>query len=283
MGKTSNHIQRNGKFFTGDLFSDKTTNRILEKVDPPLPQINFDITGDWSVYGVTDEDSFIDFMGDSGQTFTNIVVSEFSLVDGRLRCILNADGQYLFFRDVSVTEVRQIGNINGLEVLDFTNNLISNFNNIPLPVGITTVLLRNNQIVTFNPEIPLPSSLEELYLESNQIVTFNPSIALPSSLTELRLSTNQLTGFNPDISLPGFLEILDLTVNQITEFNPDIALPSSLTSLGLQGNLITDWSDDSWVVSLGNNGNAVLTSNPVSALGSAVQIALLAKGWSVVA
>ena len=46
MGKTSNHIQRNGEFFTGDLFSGKTTNRILE---PAPVLLNFDIELDLSL------------------------------------------------------------------------------------------------------------------------------------------------------------------------------------------------------------------------------------------
>ena len=303
MGKTSNHIQRNGKFFTGDLYSGKTTNRILE---PIQPSINFDVTADWS-YGfnpITDKSSFILFFENSG--FINIVVENFVLSGQRITCFLSCEGTDLNIQDKKVVTVNSIGEITNLNLLNFNINdivdfnllvalpdsitqLYMNFNQIinfnpliPLPSNLSELGLANNQIVDFNPSVALPSNLLQLVLSYNQIVDFNPTIALPNSMSELLLDNNQIANFDPLIPLPNNLGLLFLKNNEITSFSPSVALPSSLLFIYLDNNLINDWSDDSWVVNVGNNGFANLSNNSVTALGSAVHNSLSLKGWTVI-
>ena len=132
--------------------------------------INFDITADWTgLASVSDESSFVAFLENQGAT--NVVVSDFSLIEGRLTCFLYCDVNILELSSIFVTDVNRLGGVNGL----------------------TELYLSGNQIVDFNPTLPLPSSLTSLDLNSNQIVDFNPTIALPSSLTSLNLLNNSMT------------------------------------------------------------------------------------------
>ena len=154
--------------------------------------INFDITADWTgLASVSDESSFVAFLENQGAT--NVVVSDFSLIEGRLTCFLYCDVNILELSSIFVTDVNRLGGVNGL----------------------TELYLSGNQIVDFNPTLPLPSSLTILDLNGNQIVDFNPTIALPSSLTELYLSVNQIVDFNPTLPLPSSLISLDLNLSLI--------------------------------------------------------------------
>ena len=149
-----------------------------------LPEVvlNFDVTADWTltvdsvgaVSPVTDEASFRQYLTDGANgnnNLTNIVITNFSLIGGRLRCNLTAGGTRLILNEIDVTDVFGVVNLSSLQYL----------------------YLGDNQIVTFNPTIALPSSLKVLEIGDNQIVTFNPTIALPSSLTSLGLYGNQMT------------------------------------------------------------------------------------------
>ena len=142
----------------------------LVECEEVQPTYNFDLTSSkWASESVTDEASFINWLGYKG--LRNIVVTDFNFEGDRVFCNMTADGTSYDLNNLGLVNADKIGVVNGLN----------------------TLILDNNQIVTFNPSIPLPSSLTTLYLYGNQIVTFNPSIPLPSSLTTLYLYGNQMT------------------------------------------------------------------------------------------
>ena len=171
---------------------------------------------------------------------TNIEITDFSLVGGRLQCNLTADGTILDMSFIGITNIINVGILSSLQNLYLNSNQIVTFNpTIALPSSLQNLNLNSNQILTFNPTIRLPSSLQSLELRSNQIVDFNPTIALPSSLQGLNLDSNQIVDFNPTIALPSSLQSLYLNNNQIVDFNPTIALPSILLNLGLESNQMT--------------------------------------------
>lgn len=143
---------------------------VLEEVEPEV-EYNFDLTSpNWASEGVTDEASFINWLG-TRSMLTNIVVTDFNFVGDRIFCNMTADGTIYNLSGLGLVNADKIGVVNGL----------------------TTLALSGNQIVTFNPTIPLPNSLTHLNLNGNQIVTFNPSIPLPNTLTYLGLGGSQMT------------------------------------------------------------------------------------------
>jgi hypothetical protein len=183
---------------------------------------NFDVTANWATgdesYPVTDQASFETFLsGRISNNLTNIVITDFELINGRLRCNLTADGTILNIIFMSVTEVLGVGNLSSLKFLYLQENQIVTFSpTIALPNSLEQLLLGNSQVENFNPTIALPVSLKELDLRSNKIVTFNPTIALPNGLVELALHNNKIVTFNPSIALPISLEYLSLGTNQMT-------------------------------------------------------------------
>ena len=154
------------------------------------PLTNFDITANWSlttpeVVNVTSFKTFLE-SGEDGDGNTNnltsVVITDFSLVGGRLRCNLTAGGSDFYLGFIEVSDANNIGNIVGLEYLGLGGNQIVTADSLitNLPSSLETLNLGYNQIVNFDPSIALPSGLIYLDLGSNQIVTFDPSIALPS-------------------------------------------------------------------------------------------------------
>jgi len=94
------------------------------------PLTNFDITANWSLTTpeVVDETSFRTFLesgedgdGDSSN-LTDVVITDFSLVGGRLRCNLTASGSNFYLAYTEVSVVNSIGNIVGLTNLYLNNN-----------------------------------------------------------------------------------------------------------------------------------------------------------------
>ena len=145
----------------------KKVEALCELVNCIESQINFDvISTNWGT--LTTKESWQNkFLADGA---TTAVVTNFSLVNGRVKFYVNTDSIVL---DLSVRNITVVNNIS-IASLKF-------------------LYLNNNQIITFNPTIALPSSLKLLYLYNNQIITFNPTIALPVSLIELDLNVNQMT------------------------------------------------------------------------------------------
>ena len=156
--------------------------------EPPEPILNFfDVTGNWDLTTegdgsthapVTDAESFKTWLEsgwtteqyDSSNSFADVVVSDFSLVDGRLTAnVTTSGGDYFALEGLEITQV------NSVSIGDFK-----------------TLGLAYNQLTTFNPTIPLPTGLEKLNLSSNQITNFNPTIPLPTGLQVLDLGNNQI-------------------------------------------------------------------------------------------
>ena len=259
--------------------------------------INFDITGNWNLTTppVVDALSFKTFLesgydGDGNQNiFSDVVITDFSLIGGRLTCNLFAleNSSNFNLASLEITDVSLFGDIIGLSnislytnnisnandttwpnsmtQLDLSDNQIINFNpSTLLPNSLNTLLLINNQIVNFNPTFQLPNSLSSLYLSGNQIVTFNPSVPLPSSLNNLLLSNNLIVNFNPSIPLPSLTQIV-LSYNVISTFNPSISLPLSLQGLVLTGNQIITFNP---TIALPNSLNYLgLGQNPMTTAG----------------
>ena len=265
------------------------------EVTDELP--NFDITANWATgdsnYPVTDQASFELFLGNRGFEdyscdLTNIVITNFSLIGGRLTCNLTADGSVLDISGMQVTEVLSVGDLLGLQELHLTSNQIVIFNpTISLPVGLKYLFLNDNQIVIFNPTIALPVELFDLNLADNQIISFNPTIALPITLESLALVRNQIVIFNPTIALPVDLQGLYLGENQIVIFNPTIALPVALIYLDLGNNQMTTAgysASEAWAnaqpnftsvcqVFVGNNVNSISGTN--------LQVILISKNCQI--
>jgi hypothetical protein len=181
MGKTSNHIQRNGKLFTGDLFSGKTTNRLLESVDPPLPEINFDITAlSWSAISVTDEESFveaIEFMG-----FENVVVSNFTFVSNRISCFLSFSTEVLgiFGANCEITELHNLTALIPTNILSISfNNLTNDLSAITPLVNLVQLDLDENPITETGWESL--SNWADNVVENGQLYYSEPSTLLTTS------------------------------------------------------------------------------------------------------
>ena len=248
----------------------------------PETEYNFDVTGNWNLTTddegnpapVTDVLSFKTWLEsgwtpeqwDSPNSFTDVVVSDFSLVGGRLTAnVTTSGGDWFALEGLEITQVNsvsigdfttlglsnnQLTTFNptialptGLQYLDLSYNQIVDFNpTTPLPTGLQMLNLGYNEIIDFNPTTPLPTGLQMLNLGYNEIIDFNPTIALPTGLPNLDLSYNQIVDFNPTTPLPTGLQTLSLDSNQLTDFNPTIALPTGLQTLRLGGNQLTDFN-----------------------------------------
>jgi hypothetical protein len=171
------------------------------QAEPEPIEYNFDVIAtDWTNWGVTDEASFVTFLESGGgnskstNSFTGISVTDFTFIDGRIRCNLTATTSGTFYlNELGITNVLGLGNT-VYYVLDLSSNSLSTFN-VQLPDECTTLLLNSNQIEVFNPTFTFPN-ITNLFLNDNQLTLFNPSF-IPSGLLSLNLSNNQLTFFNP--------------------------------------------------------------------------------------
>jgi hypothetical protein len=57
---------------------------------------------------------------------TNIFITDFSLINGTLKCNLFADGTSACFKNIQVTSVLGIGDLNGVLLYDFGSNQLTN-------------------------------------------------------------------------------------------------------------------------------------------------------------
>lgn len=277
-----------------------TLNAVIQAMATKLcaccPAFNFDVTANWNntTPVVTDAATFKTFLqsgkdgtGTNTNNLTSVVITDFSLVSGRLKCNVTAAGDNLYLSTLTVTSVVGLGAIPS-KYIYLNNNSISNINSVVWSTALIDLRLNNNTISNFNPVNTLPATLRNLYLNNNSIVNFNPSNTLPA-LTSLDLSSNSIVNFNPSVSLPSSLLTLKLTSNQIIIFNPTIGLPSGLSSLLLNLNqMITTgytaslpWATAMTVIS--GRGTIVFTGNINSITGTTLSSTLGTKGWTVTA
>lgn len=149
---------------------------------PVVVSRRFDITADWgstlnSVSAsrpVVDEASFIQFLtngttpGEILNSFTDIVVTDFSLVGDRLQCNLEATATAFSATDFLMYDLAGIGLITGLKYLN----------------------LFNNELTEFIPETPLSEELIQLNLAGNSITSLDASILFPVTCTYIALHNN---------------------------------------------------------------------------------------------
>lgn len=137
---------------------------------------NFDVTANWNLTTdvdgnntpVTDSNSFKTWLEsgwtpeqwDSPNSFQDVVVSDFNLVNGRLTAnVITSGGEYFALEGLEITQV------NSVSIGDFT-----------------TLGLSSNQLTSFNPTIALPTGLQNLGLSDNQIVDWSLSEPWANSL-----------------------------------------------------------------------------------------------------
>jgi hypothetical protein len=261
ISKTSNHIQRNGKFYTGDLFDGKTVNRLLGTLESQF--FNFDITStEWaSGSGVENEETFVAFLSGLLE-FSTIIITDFNFVGNRIFCNLIADASGKSFGFISgITEVKGIGELQGLDSIDFSFNNISSFDlNFPLPQETRVLNLNFNQLTSFEQE--LPNSLEELLIGYNNISSISNDYVFPNNLKRLELYNNNLSVFTTP--LPQNLEDIFFDNNNFT-----LASYASMES----------WADN---LHEGLSGNIIsFTGNTDSVSGTNLESILINKGWNV--
>jgi len=144
---------------------------------------NFDITADWeniADYPVTDRVSFELFLSEREYNtindLTNIVCADFNLENGRLRCVLNANGTILELSSIGITDFVGIGNVLGLETLSCSEN----------------------NIVFFNPTIKLPTTIQTLGLNINNM-TENGYVLSEQWANSLSVSTGKVIDLSSNV------------------------------------------------------------------------------------
>ena len=132
------------------------------------------------------------------------------------------DNSMLILSCGEITEIKDLDNLIGLQILYLQNNKITEIKGLDNLVGLQTLFLHNNQITEIKGLDKLVG-LKHLYLYDNQITEIKGLDKLVG-LKHLYLYDNKITeikGLNNLVNL----QILDLSNNQITE------LPLSLCNL----------------------------------------------------
>jgi Leucine-rich repeat (LRR) protein len=200
---------------------------------------NFDVTADWEGNEITNQSVF--------ENYISATVSDFSLVEGRLRCNIQTSNEYIYLNNLGVTNIN-IFSYEGILELDLSDNNLLVFNpSKPLPDTLTKLFIDNNQIVDFNPALQLPM-LTELSLEGNLIVQFGFN-NLPLTLLKLNLSGNLIEVFNLNLSGLTSLERVFLDGNNLSFLSPENVLPPSVWQFTIASNQIDSagWvASESW-------------------------------------
>ena len=139
----------------------------------------------------------------------------------------------------------EIGNLTGLQYLDFNNNQL--IGAIPVEIGnlsgLISLLLGGNQLSgTIPVEIGNLSSLQYLSFSNNQLTGAIPiEVGNLGSLLQLNLAFNQLSGTIPaEIGNLSSLQLLTFSVNQLTGAIPaEVGNLSDLQNLWLASNQLT--------------------------------------------
>jgi hypothetical protein len=202
----------------------------------PPPETNFDVEADdWANGGITNEASFISFL--EGQGATNIVVTEFSLVDGRLQCNLSFDGTTEFeLSGLGITKINNVSSLINLTYLYLNGNQISTIENLSTLINLIDLNLSNNQITAID-NLSTLINLTYLDLSYNQISKIE-NLSTLVNLTVLYLSDNQISKIE-NLSTLINLTSLDLRGNQINKFDENVLLSTNLVFFDLIQNNFT--------------------------------------------
>ena len=233
---------------------------IKEDVEPELP-INFDVTStDW--VGISESD-FITVL--EGVGITNIVVSNFTNVNGNIICTINSDDKtYLQLNNLGITNVNIINAFN-FEALYLNNNQIEIFN--PTKLGDNIVVIRS------------------LQLNNNLLTEYRTDLYL-SGLISLGLNNNNIDYFYIE-ETPFNIQVLGLDNNLLSEI--DISQLTKLTYLSIANNQVSDWSfledfaNNSVITGEGGVFGSINTQNNlVSSVGTTLESILQSKNWTLI-
>jgi hypothetical protein len=187
---------------------------------------NFELTSpNWAFEGVTDEASFIYWLGnrvnshEDANDLTNIEVSNFSLVGNTIICNMIADGTMYTLDGLQLTNADKIGVVNGLQSLMLFSNQLTSFNPaIDFP-DLAVLIISQNQLSIFNPPVGLPVTMRYLDLNSNEMTTAAYTVmeSWANSLLPFTSTCNVLLGGNTDsvsgTTLKTILESKNCTVS----------------------------------------------------------------------
>lgn len=253
-----------------------TDNLFFEILDNPEIAYNFDVTANWNLPSdynqeplpVTDAESLIMFLeqgidGEYNQnSFQNVIVEDFKLVDGRLQANITTQG-------VSVSLA-----LSALEVTEVKTIHIGDY---------TRLNLSHNSLTKFELNNKLPETCIQISLEENQLEEFIYNFELSPGFYGLFLSHNKLTEFVHNFELPINIYRIYLNHNLLTKFNYNYSIPSSLEILEISNNEISDWSlSEPWANIQNNSSFQVNTnSNITSSEGTNFKNILQSKGLTV--
>jgi hypothetical protein len=208
-----------------------------------ISSYNFDITGNWNLTtpSVVDATSFKIFLesgvdGDGNDSrLTNVIISNFSLISGRLKCNLFATQEItdiygLTLSGLEITNITFFGNIQQLNTLRLDGNLLSSVDNVTFPFGLEYLDLTTNPIVEFNPIIALPSTLIQLSLGNTLFTYFNPTLPLPENLSLLQFFGGSMTTAGYTASEPWANNVLGVATVDF-RFNTDSVTGTNLETI----------------------------------------------------
>jgi hypothetical protein len=284
-------------------------------VNVNLPPAPFDVTADWSLTTpeVVDEASFRTFLesgedGDgSSSNLTDVVITDFSLIDGRLRCNLSATGELLTIQEIDITSIISLGNITNLEIIKINNNIITE---MPIDIFSQYTSLIELQINDLNIPVNLSPliNLETLYVNDYGYSTLDVS-----SLVNLKFFGGGFSSFAPSsldftnlfnlenvnlengsialttVNISGCIGLTSITCYNTPTLTTILGLEdcSNISFVQLSGNGLDQTALDYIVVSIDDNGfsngSITITGNPgtLSPVGQGARLNLISKGWTV--
>jgi hypothetical protein len=250
---------------------------------------NFDITADWDFFGVTDIDSFKQFIIDSsGLSEEDVVVSTFEKIGDRVVANVDMTGSNFtltFF--INISEVKRIGNLIGNNI-SFTFLSTSAEDNLDFILdreysAITSLTIEGGDNLVFQPSTNISDNLTTLTIYRVTSVNFNPQVALPESLISLEINDTGLEDFNPTLPLPSQLQNITLLDNLLTSLNSSFILPESVTQVVLNNNQFTTQGyedSEDWATAQPyfiNGCTMFFTGNPDSPIGTNFETILATK------
>lgn len=225
---------------------------------------NFDITADWDDAGVTDIDSFREWIATTIDEETiEFTVSAFTRVGDRVV----ADVDIILPTGVGINyflefyEIKRLGNLIGdaIEVVLAGNNGQCNF-----------VLDR-----TYN--------IDNLNISDFSELTFNPSTNISDIMSFMTITNIMSLNVNSDTILSENLNGLELSNSNIESLNSYFTLPENLQNLGLESNQFTTQGyedSEEWATAQPyfiNGCNMSFDGNPDSPIGTNFETILATK------